>query len=229
MLRTLWLNLIDFLYPKSAQIYELESLSPSDLLQKLPGAEGVEGDIVAIFAYHDPRVRELIYELKYRKNMKIVESFATIALDVVRAELADRALFENFVNPLLVPIPMSTKKLRERGWNQTEILAEEIMKLLVPRSLGEVGDTDLPAGRQEKLLEYRPSALTKTHTESQTLTKNKKERLKNVEGSMKASGVSGRNIILLDDVTTTGATFKEAKRTLREAGAKKIFCLALAH
>ena len=213
MFKRAWLGLIDFLYPKSAQIYALETLSPAELLAKLPRAEILTDEMQAIFAYHDERVRELIYELKYRANELITKSLATIAYDVLRAEVAEQALFNNFVNPLLVPIPMSLKRRRERGFNQTEVLATAIMAL----------DT-------ERFFEYRPDILTKTHTESQALTKNKKVRLSNVPGSIKAEvNLKGQNIILLDDVTTKGATFRDARRALREVGARRVICVALAH
>ncbi len=213
MLSAVLRGFVDFLYPKSAEVYALESLTPSELLTKLPPAKDLGDEVIALWSYPDSRVRELIWELKYRKNEVVTTSLAGIVYDVLKSEVAERALFENFANPMLIPMPISSKRRRERGWNQTEVLAEKVMEL-----------------DREKLFEYEPHALERSHTESQTLTENKKERLRNVEGSMKtARDVGGRNVILLDDVTTTGATFKEAKRTLRVSGARRVLCIALAH
>lgn len=212
MLSNALAGLIDFLFPKALQVYELESLSPGELVRKLPNAPAAPDGAIAVFAYANPRVRELVWELKYRKNMHIAESLSAILLDVLRSELAERALFENFTEPLLIPIPTSLERRLSRGWNQTEVLCENIYKL----------DT-------EHIFEYAPAKLRKVrHTESQTLSL-RKERLENLEGSMEASGVEGRNVVLLDDVTTTGATFKEARRALRAAGSKRVLCIALAH
>ena len=207
------LSFVDFLFPKELEVYSLEALSPAALVTKLPGASDLGADTVAIFSYADSRVRDLVWELKYRKNVKIAETIAVIIYDVIRHELAERALFDNFVNPLLIPMPMSDKRRADRGWNQTEVLCNELVKL----------DTD-------KIFEYSSSILSKSrHTESQTLTENKKQRLRNLENTMKSESVRGKNIILIDDVTTTGASFAEARRALKEAGARKVLSVALAH
>lgn len=215
--RLIFGEFVDFLFPKDLEVLKLETLSPATLLKMLPNAADLGEDTLAIFSYTDSSVRDLVWELKYRKNMKIAESLAVIVYDVLRHELAERALFESAswrICPLLIPMPMSAKRRAERGWNQTETLCEEIKKL----------DT-------ENLFEYKSDILRKiAHTDSQTLTENKKQRLRNLENTMSVSGnIQNRCVILLDDVTTTGATFAEARRALRLAGARRILCIALAH
>ena len=73
----------------------------------------------------------------------------------------------------------------------------------------------------------------KKETEKQSKTKKKEERLENLKDSFgvrpEIKDISGRTILLVDDVTTTGATFREVVRTLKSAGAKYILCYALAH
>lgn len=230
MLQSFAQNLIDFIFPKSEDVHYLESLSAGELVEKLSKAREIENlprrqageNLIVLFDYKDPMVKTMIWELKYKGNRKIAQKFAEILIDVLQHELAERVLFENFINPLLVPMPISDKRRRERGWNQTEILAEEIMKNL---------DIGCPSGA---LFEYSPKILIKhIHTDSQARTHaTKRERLENLSDSMSVQGgtyVKGRNIILLDDVTTTGSTFTEAKRVLKESGARKILCVALAH
>ena len=117
---------------------------------------------------------------------------------------------------MVVPIPISNKGRSERGWNQAEMLAERVAAL-----------------DKENLFKYLPGQLVKiVHTESQTKTGSRKERLENLKNSMEilsASVVAGKCVVVIDDVTTTGATFAEAKRALEQAGATKILCLAIAH
>lgn len=213
LIKSLTGHVTDFLYPRNAEVYKLESLSPAELLNTLPAGKDLGESTIALFAYGDPQVRQIIHELKYRNNSILAKNLAIILMDTLRSELAERALTENFKDPLLIPIPMSSTRRRERGWNQTELLCEEVKKL-----------------DNENLFTYTPSLLIKLkHTESQTHV-GRNARLANVRDTMLASDtVRGKNIVLLDDVTTTGATFAEAKRRLRESGASKILCIAIAH
>ncbi len=216
MFRALISNLFDFLYPKDQDVLALEGLKSEDLLTKLTPAKSLSDDTIALWNYADEKVRTIIWEIKYRRNERLVENVAEVLYDTVSSEVLERAVTENFVDPLLVPIPISTRRRLERGYNQTEMLCKALKKL----------DT-------ENLLEYSPSALKRVvHTESQTHTKNKKERISNIQGSMKVEDpelVRDRNIILIDDVTTTGATLSDARRALRESGAKRVICFTLAH
>ena len=212
---------IDFIFPKSLKVLKLEAFSPGALLGTLPPATQPEDkDTIAIFDYKHPTTKEIVWELKYNGNTSIANKLGDILHDAVHTELSDLALFEpggwRKNKLLLIPIPISNKRRFEKGWNQTELLCKRIMAL-----------------DHTKIFEYIPGQLTKArHTESQVKTVSKNARRENLMNSMKVlepEKISGRFVVLIDDVVTTGATFREARRALREAGAKKILCVAIAH
>ena len=227
-----WLNwILDFFLPKSPAVAELEKMGaagfappPAKRSRELNGRE----NLIALFDYRDPLVRTAIWELKFRGNCAIAALLAEILFDELSAELSEREIFENFTRPLLVPIPLSKKRRRERGFNQCEILLTELAKL----------DTGKPASSANRIFEVNKNLLIKVRdTSSQTKADSRASRLKNLRGAFavragtlrETNEVANRNIIVIDDVTTTGATLSEALKTLRRAGAKKVLGFALAH
>lgn len=208
----------DFLFPRNHFTLEIEALPTIDLLELLPQSVRINTEnTLALFDYSDENVKKIIWEIKYKGNTRIARRLGTILYDTILGELEDKRLFENWGEKIiLIPIPVSDKRRFARGWNQSEILADEIM----------ANDTG-------KLFEYLPNELIKTlHTESQTKTQSRKERRENLVGSMEVlhpEKMAGRGVVVVDDVTTTGSTFAEARRALEKVGVKKILCVALAH
>lgn len=144
------------------------------------------------------------------------KEFGIALYDTLLEELAEFSLFYGKEKPLLIPIPISKKRFRKRGFNQTELIAQQM-------SFIDMGESfTLTTNVLYKIKD----------TPSQMSIKDKRKRLHNLRGSFvvkNAALVRGKNVILLDDILTTGATLREAKRTLRAAGARKIICFALAH
>jgi len=214
-----WLNwLLDFFLPKAPIVKNLEAMGSSGFSGRAKRSRELNGHegLIAFFDYRDPLVRTAIWELKFRGNRAVATLLAEILFDELSAELSELEIFENFTRPLIVPVPLSSKRRRERGFNQCEILLDELAKL-------DVG----------KIFEINKNILIKTRdTSSQTKTDSRASRLKNLRGAFAANengAAQHRNIIVIDDVTTTGATLNETLKTLRRAGAKKILGIALAH
>lgn len=116
---------------------------------------------------------------------------------------------ETYKNYVVVPIPLSKEKLKSRGFNQAEKLAE-----VVAKSLNLKMDTHLLKRVRNTKTQYQMTRIERF------------ENLKNAfEADMKK--VAGRNIILVDDICTTGATFLSASEELSKAGIENIVCLSL--
>ena len=209
--------ILDFLFPRPAPVISIQNMSADELVRKIPRAKEIDDEEgKALFDYRNELARQAIWEIKYRKNEKILGSFCKIFYEYMLDEIADKALFSDFKNPILVPIPSSKSRLKERGYNQCELIAEELARIDEGKNFA------LCLDALEKIKDLP----------SQTSLKNRNERLSNLKGCFRAANsdkISGDNIILIDDVITTGATMSEAKKTLLRAGARQVLCFALAH
>jgi ComF family protein len=112
---------------------------------------------------------------------------------------------------LIIPVPLHLKRLRERGFNQSLILARAVSE------------------KHERPIDFM-TLKRQTRTEPQ-VNLGRSEREANVKGAFQvrdAGGILGERIILVDDVFTTGSTVKECARVLMEAGANEVAILTLA-
>ncbi len=210
------LMLLDILFPGTASERALSSCDTKTLERlKNPMALPSDKDIISLFSYSDPLIKALIWELKYRGYGRAVEICGEALYESMISELAARK-DKSFTDPLLFPIPLSKKRFAKRGFNQSELIAEKMSH----RDAG-------------KHFIVRTDVFYKIKdTKNQTSIKDKKERQKNLQGcfAVKDIGaVKNKNIILIDDVVTTGSTLLEAKKTLCEAGARAVVCFTIAH
>ena len=112
---------------------------------------------------------------------------------------------------LMMPVPLHPKRLRERGFNQSLLLARHMANEL---------------GTELEFLTLRRVRDTKPQTGL-----HRDERRKNVRRAFELADrdvVKGRSIILVDDVATTGSTLNECARVLKRSGSGEVFCLVLA-
>ena len=114
----------------------------------------------------------------------------------------------------MIPIPLSNERRKERGFNQNELLIKEV--LAINNNIGFSFD----------------SIAKIKNTVAQSSIKNRRKRMENLKGCfvvINPKFVCGKNIILVDDVVTTGSTLREARAVLLSAGARHVFAIAIAH
>jgi competence protein ComFC len=206
--------ILDFLFPRNILVRQLETMSPSQLLNAARPADP-EKSTFSIFTYKDPLIATALWEVKYRKNVKIARLLASVLHDRLIHELSEQQLFDNFTKPYLIPIPASRERMRKFGYNQCELLAKLLCEI-------DGGTNFTFADPLDKFKE----------TPSQTRQKDRVGRQENVKNAFEVKArdlVQDRNIILLDDVTTTGSTLREATRVLMINGAKKVLAITVAH
>lgn len=184
---------------------------------KIPESDmSLDPYIYAALAYRNSVLRTVLWQLKYHGNTILARACAEILYDRILEELAELSELAYFTDPLIIPIPLSKKRLRKRGFNQTEIIVRALSVI----------DTKTSFTPAYNVL-YKI-----TDTKSQMSIKDKRERRKNIVGCFAVKNreqIRNKNIILIDDITTTGATFHEARKTLLNAGAKQVVCFAVAH
>jgi ComF family protein len=160
--------------------------------------------ILTIFEF-DQTVQVLIHEIKYRKAEKLASRLARFASAQIDIALPWKK------GDLVIPVPLFRVREKERGFNQSVAIARGFF----PESSF--------SHQTEVILRAKP-------TVSQTEL-NRDERLKNVCEAftvLRPELVRDKNIILVDDVVTTGATLNECARVFKEAGAGKVWALTLA-
>ena len=112
---------------------------------------------------------------------------------------------------VLVPVPLHSRRLRERGYNQSALLAAEV-------------------GKRNGLPVVTDSLVRLRHTKAQVKTAGAEERQRNLAGAFgcRNAKLAGRRVLVVDDVCTTGATLNSCATALRAAGAASVWGLALA-
>ncbi|OIO29594.1 hypothetical protein AUJ22_01165 [Candidatus Nomurabacteria bacterium CG1_02_31_12] len=185
-----------------------------------PAAERESANwIFPLFDYHHPPIKKSIWLLKYKGKKKLANTFAEIIYGKIIEELSELSMMSNFSNPILIPIPLSKKRYRERGYNQAQLICEELVKIDIKNN-------------SNNFIILNNVLIKIKNTEHQVNIKDRNIRLKNLSNSFSVKNpelIKGRNIILIDDVLTTGATLAEAKKTLKQFGVKKVIAFTIAH
>ncbi|NDB59046.1 hypothetical protein EB001_11395 [bacterium] len=198
--------IIDFIFPPRDEEVVLRSYSPEKLFEISPKPNNPEFPFIkAIYSYRDPIVREMIWQIKYKKNKHAIEC-ASYALNTELSKIKERVI--------LVPIPISKERRKERGYNQCELIIDELLRL---------NENNLISKDFDILIRNK-------NIEKQTF-KNKKDRITNTRDIFQVikRPIDGSKIIIIDDVSTTGSTLNEARDILLKSGFMTVEALTVAH
>lgn len=154
----------------------------------------------ALYSYNDD-IKKSIYSFKY-KNQK---EFAKFYANDMHKKFG-KWIVNNKID-LIIPIPLHKKKLKKRGYNQAELIAKELSKLI-----------DIPAIN---------AVIRNKYTKPQKNLTNTKRRENLKDAFLIKENVKGLTILLIDDIYTTGSTLDNVSKILYKNNANNVLCLCL--
>lgn len=156
-------------------------------------------------ARYDGVVGEALRQLKYEQALWLAPDLATLLHNCIRAE------YPNQVFDLLVPVPLHPVRKRTRNYNQSAVLAQELARQIKHKNHPELLKRVRPTISQTNL-----TAKARLSNVSQAFQHRKKARL------------AGKNVLLVDDVMTTGATVNACAKALKKGGAASVYVITAA-
>jgi competence protein ComFC len=178
--------------------------TPSQTSQVCLACQGKKFPLTALrsWAFFAGPVREALHRLKYKRDMGLGEALAQPLIELYNSL--------DWEAELILPVPLSQERLKERGYNQATFLAQPIA---------------LACG-----VRYASHALKKIKNTPSQVGLSPKQRRENVSGAFWAdqSCIYGKRVVIVDDVMTTGATLEACGQALMAAGASDVWGLTLA-
>jgi competence protein ComFC len=170
-----------------------------------PACAGTEADIDGIRSpfLFDGLVRRAIHEFKYNNLRDLAPTLAELLCDYMSRD--------PLPCEVLVPVPLHPRRLRERGYNQSALFARE---------LGRLSGAPVAEG----------CLVRRGYTSPQVRSKGVEERRQKVAGAFacRDRSLAGKKVVLIDDVSTSGATLNACARVLKSAGAASVWGLVMA-
>lgn len=155
--------------------------------------------------YHHNLIRAIIHHFKFRFIKELANPLAQLLIDFFEKIKID------LPEPIIIPVPLNKKRFLERGFNQAELIAKIFTEHFNYSLM-----TDL---------------IERARNTPHQVGLNKKKRLTNVQGAFIISNpelIQNKNIILIDDVVTTGSTLEEIAKVLKDFGAQEVWGLTVA-
>lgn len=172
--------------------------------------------ILSLYEYRHPIIKKLLTDAKYRKKFSGLKYFGRSLADAGLDIVSEYSELKHYKKVLLIPVPMTSKKKSTRGYNQAEIIAKAIISADRSRTF------TLALNCVKKVRDTVPQATIHS----------RKKRLQNPVGSFRItqpSKIKNSFCIIVDDITTTGATIAEIRKLLLAHGATDCIGLTVAH
>ena len=187
---------------------------PSDVVRDLCGEcdfEAPKYQRAIAYGAYEGGLRELIHLLKFDQ----VKPAAGVLGRMLCEAISDLAPDFGDTAPLIVPVPLHESKMRQRGFNQSEMIAQVAIRMM-------------PGGLQFSI---NSRALVRRRPTMSQIGLTPDQRRANIKGAFaveRPNEISGRDILLVDDVMTTGTTVSECARVLLKAGAARVWVATVA-
>jgi len=185
-------------------------------LKKIPTAPNpIQANIFSLYDYHKPPGKKLIYYLKKNRDRYLAYILAEKIHEYLLPEISDQLQFSYFIRPIIIPVPLHKKQYKMRGFNQSSDIARYLASMMNGV--------------------YRGNTLIKTKkTKKQALISQRHIRHKNILNCfnihpLQRNSIQHKDIILVDDLVTTGATLKECEKVLRKHGTRNVIAITIAH
>lgn len=206
--------ILDLVYPRRCpfcrRVLDKKQLVCRFCLTKLPFVpEALQGERVSNV---EARYAPLYYEKSVRESLLRYKFNGAAAYADAYAELLAKCIEENNIScDIITWVPLSRRRLRKRGYDQAQLLAEAVARYM-----------SVPC---EKLLRKTRNNPAQSGTASAAA---RRENVRGVYAPVKPEMISGKTVLIVDDIITTGSTLSECAKILKAEGAKKILALTLA-
>lgn len=177
-------------------------INDQNTLCKSCSANPVYFNAATAWAEYGGVLREAIHAFKYKNDLGLGDFFAGFLINILEREQWD---FE-----VVIPVPLSKKRRKERSYNQSALISRPIARYFHK--------------------EHLPKALLRTKDTGSQIDRNKQERNLFLEDAFwgNPAKLNGRSVLLVDDIITTGATINHCSAALLKAGATKVSVISIA-
>ena len=159
-------------------------------------------DVMRSWAAYTGILKKALHALKYKRNLALGAIFAKPLVEIIKKN--------NWPIDIVVPVPLSRLRQRQRGYNQAAIISTNIALTL-----------DLP---------HSPNSIKRIKETETQISLDVNKRFTNLNDAFYANPakLNKKKVLLIDDVITTGATMQNCTKAIKNAGADQVYCLSVA-